>query len=149
MTNRQAAVRQFVTVSLALFAALFVFGHCTAACATVKVSRAEARGAVLAAAEAVKIGDQTCAKYALEKIDVELARACEDTYTQARGALIIAASGVDAWDEGKKAAVTCAVIRAVDEIVKMAGEMRKRNVRVPPIVDDSIRLASLLGGCPS
>jgi hypothetical protein len=146
MTRRQNAIRQLVSTSLALFALGFVVLHCTG-CSSAAVSRAEVRGAVLATAEAVKIADETCAKYAIAKIDLDLARTCEDAYTQARGSLIVASSGIDAWTEQKRSAVTCAVIRAVEELSKMAKALSGKGAKVPPIIDDSIRLVSLLGGC--
>ena len=120
-------------------------GHCLGCAAA---SRAEARGAVLATAEAVKVGDKTCASYALERADLPLARACETAYDVARASLIVAASHVDAWDEGQRERVTCAVVHAVDELGKTAAELRKRGIKVPAIIDDSILLASALGGCP-
>lgn len=113
----------------------------------VHATRAEARGAVLATAEAVKVGDEVCAKRALERTDLELARRCEAAYTTARGALITAAASVDAWDEGKRGDVTCSVVHAIDEVAKVAAELRARKLPVPPVLDDAVRLASALGGC--
>lgn len=110
-------------------------------------SRATARGAVLAAAEAVKVGDATCAKYALDRRDVDLAKRCETAYTSARDSLLVASTGIDAWDEGKKSDVTCATVHAAENLTAIANEFKSRQLPVPPLLDDAIRLASLLGGC--
>lgn len=123
----------------------FLLSLLLAGCA--HATRAEARGAVLATAEAVKVGDEVCAKHALERTDLALARRCEAAYTTARGALITAAAAVDAWDEGKRGDVTCSVVRAIDEVAKTAAELRSRKLPVPPVLDDAVRLASALGGC--
>lgn len=82
-----------------------ILALCLAACSGASVSRAQARGVVLVEAEAVKIGDKTCAQVALEKTDLPLAKACESAYDIARASLLTAAAGIDAWDEGKKSDV--------------------------------------------
>lgn len=110
-------------------------------------SRAQARGTVLATAEAVKIGDKLCADVALEQNDLPLARTCEQAYGDARSAVVAAAEGVDAWDEGQKGRVACAVQRAANGIAETVRALRGRRVSVPKVVDDALVLASSLGGC--
>lgn len=118
----------------------------TTACSTT-ASRAQARGAVLATAEAVKIADATCAKQALERTDLHLARQCQEAYASARSSLLIASAGVDAWDEGKRGDVTCAVVHAASDLSRTVSEFKARQIPIPLIVDDSLRLARGLGGC--
>lgn len=124
---------------------LLILAFCLTGCAT--ANRATARGAILATAEAVKIGDATCAKYAIERIDVELAKRCEAAYTDARGSLLIASTAVDAWDEGKKRDVTCATVHAVENLTAIVAEFKTRSIPVPPLFDDAIHLVGMLGGC--
>jgi hypothetical protein len=110
-------------------------------------SRAEARGAVLTTAEAVKVGDESCAKYALQWKDLPLAKICEKAYADARALLLTASATVDAWDEGKRGEVTCAVVHAANELSTTAEALRSRKADVPVIVDDALRLVNALGGC--
>ncbi len=119
-----------------------------AACSSSQ-TRAQARGAVLVEAEAVKIGDKLCAQTAIEKTDLQLAKACEQAYDVARSSLIIASNGIDAWDESKKSEVVCAISRTADELAKTAKEIRARGVAIPKLIDDALALASSLGGCKS
>ncbi len=144
MMRNSIGWRAYVGLGFALFAALAVVTHCTG-CAP--ATRAEARGAVLATAEAVKVGDEACAKYALATIDVNLARSCEAAYTDARLFLLTASSGVDAWDEGKRNDVTCAIVHSAEALSRISEEMRRRKLKVPVIIDDSLRLIAALGGC--
>ncbi len=140
----RAILGRFVAFLLFL---LFCFAVITHLWGCAPATRAEARGAILATTQAVKIGDETCAKYALERADIQLARVCEHAYDVARASLIVASAGVDAWEEGKRDSVTCAIVHAADELTRTAAELRQRNIKVPPVVDDSLRLAGLLGGC--
>lgn len=111
-------------------------------------TRAQARGAVLVTAEAVKLADTTCAQVALERTDLALARACEQAYDLARASAIAAAAAVDAWDEGKRGEVACALQRAAGELRKVASELRARQANVPKVIDDALGLAAGVGGCP-
>jgi len=109
--------------------------------------RAQARGAVLAMAQAVKVSDDSCAKYALEKMDLDLARACEHAYDGARASLIVASNSIDAWDEGRKEHVRCAIVHGADALNEIVVALRKRNIRVPLVAEDALKLVSTLGGC--
>ncbi len=111
-------------------------------------SRAQARGAVLVTAEAVRLGDKACADVALEKNDLPLARACETAYEIARASVLTAAASVDAWDEGKKGDVACAIKRAGDELSKTVSELRARQASIPKLIEDAIALAASTGKCP-
>jgi len=143
ISNALAAWRSRLTMLLASVMLILT----TSGCAHDAISRAEARGAVLATAQAVKIGDEACAKWALNNIDVALARACEKAYVHARLTLIVAADGIDAWDEGKRAGVLCAVVHAAEDLAKVAEEFRKRRIKVPAVLEDAIALTRALGGC--
>lgn len=110
-------------------------------------SRAQARGAVLATAEAVKVGDDLCARVAIEKSDLPLARSCAKAYDDARAASLTAANAVDAWDEGKKHDIACAVKKASDALGTSVEALRARGAAIPKIIDDARLLASALGGC--
>lgn len=116
-------------------------------CGGSTASRAQARGAVEATAAAVKVGDEACANYALSRKDVDLAKGCVAAYEAARDQLLVAAAGVDAWDEGKRGAVTCAVVRAGMHLTKAIDEMSARKLTVPKVVEDAVHLASALGAC--
>lgn len=118
---------------------------CLPACSS--ASRAHARGAVLAGAEAIKVGDKACATAALEKTDLELARTCEAAYVTARSAIVAAAESVDAWDEGKKGDVACALKRAAAAIATTTQALRSRSVAVPKVVEDALALADKIGAC--
>ncbi len=128
---------------LAGLTAMLVLAACGGA------SRAQARGVVLVEAEAVKVGDTTCAKIALERQDIELARACEDAYNIARGALVVAALAVDQWDEGKREDVACNVSKANASLQKIVSTLRARKADIPKILDDAIEIANSIGGCKS
>lgn len=125
-------------------AAILLFGFFVGGCTT---SRAQARGTVLATAEAVKVGDHLCAAVALEKTDIELSRTCEGAYKDARSAVIVAAETIDAWDAGKKRDVACAVKSANEALSTSINALRRRGISLPKVIDDAQTLASALGGC--
>lgn len=110
-------------------------------------SRAQARGATLVTAQAVKISDAACARISLDLGDVKLARACEAAYDAARKSLDEAALFVDNWDDGKRREVACNVAHAAVELRRIESELGSRKVSLPPVVVDALKLADELGGC--
>lgn len=129
------------TTPLVIGAAMLLLAGCAP-------SRAEARGAVLATAEAVRVGDETCAEVAIAKRDVELARTCTEAYRTARASVVTAAESVDAWNEGAKGNVRCAISRAAAALGETAKAMRARGATLPRVIDDALVLTSVAaGGC--
>ncbi len=144
-SRRAIAIRQAVAVFICLFAAACVVAHITGCAGT--ATRAEAQGALLVTTRAVRLSDEVCGEYAIEHDDLALARACSTAYDVARGSLILAANGVDAWDESKRKYVICNLADAAKELSRMADALRARKYQVPVIVDDALKLAAALGGC--
>ena len=125
---------------VALVALLFFGVRCSGG--GLGMTRAQARGAVLVTAEAVRLGDVTCGRAALETRDLALARVCERAYDDARSALLVASTGVDAWSDRTRGEVACAIARAARELELTARELRARNVEGPRVLDDALALAS-------
>ena len=122
---------------------IIVAAFATACCGS-PATRAEARAAVLVSAEPVKVLDTRCAALALDTRDIDLARRCEVAYDQARTALVVAATGVDAWEEGKKGEVACAVARAVASLDALMKEMRGE---MPAVALDALTLYRRVNLC--
>lgn len=119
------------------------------ACSSAPVTpREQARGAVLAVAEAVHVADETCASVALARHDRDLASTCADAYDEARAALVATATAVDAWDDATtRTSVLCRTAAAVRGLEAISYAVRAAGASVPPIVDDALALASALGRC--
>ncbi len=140
----------FATVSLAAWA----LGTALASCSPSAIPPRElARGAVVAVAEATKTTDALCASLALQYAmqdragASELASRCADAYDVARPAIVASAEGVDAWDTGGRQGVVCGLAKAVPALQTMAGAIRAAGGKVPLLVDDSLRLVTMLGEC--
>jgi hypothetical protein len=93
------------------------------------------------------VADKACATAALETANADLAGKCATSYSVARPAIVAAATSVDAWNEGAQGSVMCAVETTGNALLAIATAIEKAGERVPPIVVDGIKLASMLGGC--
>jgi hypothetical protein len=134
-----------------LFLPILMFG-----CASSIPPRETARAVVLTAAEAAKVADSTCAQLALATVAVDeskrqvagtLAITCADAYDVARPAIIAAAEGVDAWDAGGRQGVVCGLAKATPALVSMAGAIRAAGGKLPLLVEDGLRIVTVLGVC--
>lgn len=139
-----------IAMLLFLAAVAFIVASVLHGCASMGVAdRAHARGAVIAGAEAVKAADQLCADVALTRRDAELAERCSRSYTFARAGLLITAHAVDHWDDPTaRQSVACASRSVVQALNAISHELKAVSAPVPPIVDDALALAPLLGVCP-
>lgn len=115
--------------------------------------RETARAVVLGVAEAVKIADASCATAALT-VGVEdrakgraIATACADAYDVARPAVLAAATAVDAWDAGDHRGVICGLATAGKALGQIAESIRAAGAKLPPVVEDGLRLVGALGVC--
>lgn len=138
----------FAVIMLASLVLLFFAPMMLCGCGPA-TSRAEARGAINTAAEAVHVADEICAKTALEKENLPLATACSQAYDGARTYLLTASAAVDAWDEGKKGSVMCAVAGAMGQLSVIAKELRQNFVSMPRIIEDALFLMNQLASCPN
>lgn len=125
-------------------ALIVLLGGCVPAKDASAQRRATARGTVLVLAEAVRIADEACAQRAVATKDLALAETCAQAYSDARIGAITAAAAVDAWDAGSKAGVVCGVASASKNLGNLTAALRKAGLGVPAIVDDAVRLVSLL-----
>lgn len=121
-------------------------------CASASGARREqARAAVLATAEGLRVADAGCAALALARKDRDLAVACADGYDVGRAGIVGSALAVDAWDaapEGR-ARVACNVASALGGLEAMIAAIHAKGGDVPPIVADARALVGALGGgCP-
>lgn len=111
-------------------------------------ARETARAAVLATAEGLKVADGECARIVRSTGDRELGEQCDAAYTVARATLVGAGAGVDAWDKVEaRESVTCAIVEATRELARVAVELRSKGGHVPPLIDDAMTLARMLGPC--
>lgn len=119
-------------------------------CASTSGARREqARAAVLATAEGLRVADRACAALSIVKRDRELALACADAYEVGRTGVLAGAGAVDAWDQPtERARLACSLAAALGGLEQIAGAMRARGGEVPAIVSDARALAMLVGGCP-
>jgi hypothetical protein len=116
--------------------------------------RQSARAVVLAVAEAARVADKLCADIALKAAAVgkregaeALASTCADAYDVARPAIVAAAEGVDAWESGERLGVVCGLARASSALLTIVGAIKAAGASVPPVVEDGLRLAGVLGAC--
>lgn len=114
------------------------------------VSRAQARGAVTATAAAVHAVDEICAETAKAKRDIELARRCSHAYDVARSSVVVTAIAVDHWDDvsSSRQSVACAMRGALDGLDSMIRETEAAGAKMPPLVNDALALATIVGMCP-
>lgn len=111
-------------------------------------SRAVARGAVLATAEAVKAADEACARVGADLRDGELLARCEGHYTTARAALMGTATALDLWDSvTNHEPLACSLVRATRELEAVRQELDARGRPSPPVVADALALVAALGRC--
>ena len=146
MTLRSAMLFSLIVCVCAFFGMCALEG-----CAAAPTERAQARGAMVSVSHAARTLDQTCAAVALERSDLELARACERSYAAAREFLVDASELVDRWGDGgsdPRRRVACAVKHAAAEIAIMARDLEQRGARSPPAVADALAIVALLGICP-
>ena len=106
-------------------------------------ARDQARAAILTIAEAVKTGDGVCAQAALTLKKADLAKSCADAYDQARAALLVAESGIDAWGQGEEGKVACASASALQAIIGIENELASNGVAVPAVVQDAVKLGQM------
>lgn len=131
----------------ALLLLVLAFGLSSSACVP---ARSVARGAVLTSASAVKVADETCAQEALERSDLQLAKECEEAYTDARSALLGAAKAVDAWDDARtRSGLRCSLTKAGQALSHVVEVLQRRGAKVPPVVVDAVKLAAEAGGACS
>lgn len=115
-------------------------------CAPVRAPREQARSVVLTIAEGVRQGDLACAGLALAKRSVALAESCAAIVDEARAQLILAEDGVDAWDAAAVDNLPCAVLSAGDALGRLLTLTREAGGKIPPAVDDALRLVPVLAG---
>lgn len=127
-------------VGVGLLAGCALFGE-------VDVPRESTRAAVVVTAEALHASDEACARVAILRDDLALARRCASGYALGRASLLGVAAAVDAWDRADKGSTVCAVVEASRELVKIRDELVRVGAKAPPIVDDAQRLVAALGGC--
>jgi len=115
--------------------------------------RETARAVVLTVAEAVRTADTLCATVAL-RIGADdrargraLAVSCADAYDVARPAVLAAATAVDAWDAGDHRGVVCGLATAGKALGQIAESIRATGAKLPPVVEDGLRLVGALGVC--
>lgn len=104
-------------------------------------ARYVARGAILGLSAATTAGDQVCATVAKQRADLPLAKSCAGAYTKARESLLIAAGGVDAWDNGAAQKVSCAVRDAASALNEIRTGLQSERTPVPPLLVDSLALS--------
>lgn len=110
--------------------------------------REAARAAVMVSAEAVHAFDVECARVVRATKDRELGEKCDAFYRRARPSLVATAVVVDAWSSpDTRADVTCVVVNTGHELALLARELAGKGGKALPLVDDALRLVSLLGEC--
>lgn len=137
------SVRETVTLGVVLLA-LLALVHALPGCPKAQTPREEARAIVLTVAEGVRAADLACASVARGRVDVKLALDCADAYDRARLSLEVAESAVDLWDRGSAGDVPCATARAVDALTELGNLLRVSGGKVPPVLEDALRLAPVL-----
>lgn len=118
----------------------------TPSCTPAQTPREQARSVVLTVAEGVRQGDLACASIARAKADLELAEGCAAVVKEARESLLIAESGVDAWDAADADKLPCATKAAADALARLLDTVRRAGGKPPPAVDDALKIVPLLAG---
>jgi hypothetical protein len=130
---------------LALVVLLLAAARCRPAASP---PREQARAVILTLAEAVRVGDESCAAIALSRRDLTLARYCADAYEDARNSLIAAGESFDHWSSGPPTAIVCSVVAASHVLARVADVLKRRGEQVAVLILDAIRLGTSLGVCP-
>lgn len=110
-----------LALALALVAPLALSG-----CASTSGARREqARAAVLATAEGLRVADRACAALSIVKQDRELALACASGYDVGRAGVLATAGAVDAWDQpSERARLACSLAAALGGLEQIAAAMQ-------------------------
>ncbi len=115
-------------------------------CTPAATPREQARSVILTIADGVHQADLTCSVVAKDDRNLELAKKCATYVATAREALLIAESGIDAWEQGTSKNIPCAMRSAVDALSRLLDTLSAMHVDHPPAVDDALRLAPMLTG---
>ncbi len=110
-------------------------------------ARETARGVVLTIARAIDSADLVCAVTAKTRKDILAAKKCADGYEVARLDVLRASALLDAGEAKHDAPVLiCMLIEATESLKKMAESIVSMEAKVPPIVDDALKLSQATGG---
>jgi len=157
MTYEAIPTSRPITRGIAItFGAAIVGAHLTLALASCSGGRSsvpalpttpreQARATVLVLAEGVREADQRCADVGREAGNLVLLDRCTKAYDTARGALLVAAGAVDAYDDGRQGDVACATATGIDAALELAGLIRSAGGDLPAALDDGLRLAKQFG----
>lgn len=139
----------------ALFVGLLLAcGHVVAACSAQgcgattlpaglpTTPRAQARAVVKVLVVGVDEADKTCAEIADRKDDATISDRCATARARAKAALLIAANGVDAYDEGRRGDVACATALGAESARVMVNVIESEAGRPPPALVDALDLFS-------
>lgn len=112
------------------------------------IVRNAARADVLLVADGAVKMQSLCADLAMQRKDLELAKACAASYDETRATLLATESLIDAWDEASASHFVCSMVKAVDALGSGVRAFAGAGGKVPPAIDDALALGKqLAGGC--
>ena len=108
--------------------------------------RDSARAGLLLIAKAGVIADGACSELAKAKDDSTIAKSCADVYDDVRSSLLIAESGLEAWDAGKKNDVACATKHGAAALTKLAALLQGHGAKIPSVLSDAVKFSAFVAG---
>lgn len=112
----------------------------------VSPQRDSARAGLLLIAKAGVIADDACSELAKAKDDATIAKTCADAYDDVRSSLLIAESGLEAWDSGKKNDVACATKHSAAALTKLADLLKGAGAKIPAVLFDAVKFSAFVAG---
>lgn len=139
-----------LVIALAIGAISASSSACQSSSAVIpQTPRAKARAVVEVLADAVHEADATCASAARAKLDADLADTCAHAYDRARGVLLVAAGGIDAWGTASQGSLACDIVAGAGAAQDLLGALQANGVEVPAALADGLELFAALGlSCP-
>lgn len=140
-------------VFVAFLVSTLMWTSCSSTPAPGSPQRENARASILLLARGVSLADEACATLARSKNDAAIAKSCADAYDEARGSLLSAEAGVNAWDPApggtsgsKKNDVACAVKHAAESLSKGTQVIQNAGGDLPLALSDALKLAPSIAG---
>lgn len=112
------------------------------------VVRNAARADILLVADGAVKMQSLCADLAMQKKDLELAKACAASYDGTRVTLLAAETLVDSWDSASAGHYMCTMAHAGEALAQGVRAFTLAGGKVPPAIDDALAaIAQLSKGC--
>lgn len=150
----RSAAAERAAKGLAIALAIGAISASSSACASATplptTPRAQARAVIRVLADAVHDADAACADVARQRLDADLADTCAHDYDRARGVLLVAAGGIDAWDTASQGSLACNIVAGAGAAQDLLGSLRANGVEAPAALSDGLELFAALGlSCPA